>query len=82
MTTLIDRLPIVDATSWYAAPIRTNRVELDEALVHEAAMRGRGLPIDVDDALARFASQSNRAGALLIRNIPIGPLPPTPGVAG
>ena len=82
MTTLIDRLPIVDATSWYAAPIRTNRVELDEALVHEAAMRGRGLPIDVDDALARFASQSNRAGALLIRNIPIGPLPPTPGAPG
>ena len=45
-------------------------------------MRGRGLPIDVDDALARFASQSNRAGALLIRNIPIGPLPPTPGAPG
>jgi L-asparagine oxygenase len=82
MTMLIDRLPIVDATAWYAAPIRTNRVELDEALVHEAAMRGRGLPIDVDDALARFASQSNRAGALLIRNIPIGPLPPTPGAPG
>ncbi len=93
MTTLIDRRPIdppidplpidtVDATSWYAAPIRTTRVELDEALVHEAAMRGRGLPIDVDDALARFASQSNRAGALLIRNIPIGPLPPTPGAPG
>jgi L-asparagine oxygenase len=84
MTTMIDRLPIdtVDATSWYAAPIRSNRVELDEALVHEAAMRGRGLPIEVDDALARFASQSNRSGALLIRNIPIGPLPPTPSAPG
>ncbi|MET0662860.1 MAG: TauD/TfdA family dioxygenase [Ilumatobacteraceae bacterium] len=82
MTTVIDRLPIVDASAWYAAPIRTKRVELDEALVHEAAMRGRGLPIDVDDALARFASQSNRAGALLIRHIPIGPLPPTPGAPG
>ncbi len=82
MTTLIDRLPIetADATSWTAAPI--DRVELDEALVHEAAMRGRILPIAVDEALARFASRSNRAGALLVRNIPIGTLPPTPAAPG
>ena len=80
MSALIDRLPIdtVDAATWDAAPIGADLGELDEALVHEAAMRGRSLPIDVDDALARFASQSNRAGALLIRNVPIGALPPTP----
>jgi len=89
MTTLTDRLPIaplpietVDAASWDAAPIGADRGRLDEALVHEAAMRGRSLPIAVDDALARFASRSNRAGALLIRNVPIGALPPTPGAPG
>ena len=46
--------------------------ELDETLVDLAASTGRTLPIDVDDAIARFASQSHRSGALLIRNAPIG----------
>ncbi len=84
MTTVIDRRPIdaVDATSWTSAPIGSDRLELDEELVHEAAMRGRSLPIAVDDALARFASRSNRSGALLIRNVPIGALPPTPDAPG
>ncbi len=79
-TDLIEPNPLqaVDASSWTQAPVDAARVELDEALVHDAAMRGRGLPIDVDDAVARFASRSNRAGALLIRNVPIGALPPTP----
>ena len=46
MTTLIDRLPMtVDATAWYAAPIRHDRAELDEALVDLAAMR-RPQPAD------------------------------------
>src|SRR4029077_13087161 len=80
MSALIERLPIdmVDVATWDAAPIGADLGELDEALVHEAAMRGRSLPIDVDDALARFASQSNRAGALFTPTAPIGPLPPPP----
>ena len=61
MSTLIDRLPIdtVDAATWTATPIGADLGELDEALVHEAAMRARSLPIDVDDALARFVFQLN-----------------------
>jgi hypothetical protein len=67
---------IVDASQWVAQP--TPDAELDDELVRTAALRSRDLPIDVDDAIVRFASQPNRCGALLIRNAPIGELPPTP----
>ncbi len=66
----------VDAAGWTveARPGAT----LDEPLVVEAALGARRLPIEVDDALVHFASESHRSGALLIRNAPIGVLPPTP----
>ncbi len=66
----------VDATGWKreAEP----GVHLDEQLVRLAALGGRDLPVEVDDAIVRFASASHRSGALLIRNAPIGDLPPTP----
>jgi L-asparagine oxygenase len=66
----------VDAADWV---IRTTPgEELDEELVRLAAMGARHLPVEVDDAIVRFASESHRSGALLIRNAPIGELPLTP----
>jgi L-asparagine oxygenase len=66
----------VDATGW---SVRADAgSSLDEQLVRRAALGARDLPIEVDEALVRFASESHRSGALLIRNVPIGDLPPTP----
>ena len=80
MSALIDRLPIdtVDAATWDRGSDRRGPWRTRRGARARGRVRGRSLPIDVDDALARFASQSNRAGALLIRNVPIGALPPTP----
>jgi alpha-ketoglutarate-dependent taurine dioxygenase len=66
----------VDATGWtlHAAP----GAQLDEDLVRSAAIGARDLPLEVDRAIVQFASESHRCGALLIRNAPIGALPPTP----
>ena len=69
-------LPVVDASGWTGGSALVD--ELSEALVHAAASRGRHLPVSVDDALLRFAVTPSRSGALLIRNAPIGNLPPTP----
>ena len=78
MTTLIDQTPMtVDAHGWHVA-LDPAVAELDESLVDLAAASSRTLPVEVDRALARFASQSHRSGVLLIRNAPIGDLPPTP----
>jgi hypothetical protein len=67
---------MVDASGWVvqAAP----DAPLDDDLVHRAALGARELPIAVDDAIIGFASRSNRSGALLIRDAPIGQLPSTP----
>ena len=78
MTTLVDQQPMtVDAAAWSVA-IDAGFTELDESLVDLAAAGGQHVPTHVDAALARFASQSHRSGALLVRNAPIGHLPPTP----
>lgn len=66
----------VDATGWSVrADVGSS---LDEHLVRHAALGARDLPVEVDETLVRFASESHRSGALLIRNAPIGDLPPTP----
>ena len=69
-------LPVVDASGWALAPAPV--AELSEELVHAAALAGRHLPTAVDDALLRFTVTPSRSGALLLRNAPIGDLPPTP----
>jgi L-asparagine oxygenase len=66
----------IDASAW-RSPSTPGRV-LDEDLVVQAALACRDLPLEVDEAIVRFASASHRSGALLIRNAPIGDLPPTP----
>lgn len=68
--------PTVDADGWRLVPATSDC--LDESLVRQATLAGRELPLAVDEALAAFASTPPRSGALLIRNAPIGPLPPTP----
>lgn len=64
------------AGQWTLDPPGTATV--DERLVEEAEAAGLRLPIDLDDALTRFASTPDRSGALLVRDVPIGELPPTP----
>jgi L-asparagine oxygenase len=66
----------VDASWWVLNA--TPGDDLDEDLVRLAALGARDLPLEVDEAIVRFASESHRSGALLIRNAPIGQLPPTP----
>jgi L-asparagine oxygenase len=43
-----------------------------------AGHAGRLLPADVHDALVDFADRGNDAGALLLRGVPVGDVPPTP----
>ena len=53
--------------------------ELDEDLVHLAALGDpRTSPSTSMRALVHFVAAPHRSGALLIRNAPIGELPPTP----
>ena len=88
MTTLIDHHPMTVDVSWSdragshwsagAAWSTPAPGDVDESLVDLAAAAGRNLPPEVDAALATFASQSHRSGALLVRNAPIGDLPSTP----
>jgi hypothetical protein len=71
-------VPIVDASTWRLPTSGVLDGDLGEELVHAAAIGARSLPADVDDAMARFTVAPPRAGALLVRNVPIGELPPTP----
>ncbi len=66
----------VDAAGWLQRTAPGHR--FDDDLVEHAALACRDLPIDVDEAITRFATRPHRSGALLIRNAPIGQLPPTP----
>ena len=48
------------------------------AFTRAAGHAGRQLPADVHDALVDFADDGNEGGALLLRGVPVGDLPPTP----
>lgn len=49
-----------------------------DAFVAAAGHASRTLPTAVHDALVDFADTPHRSGALLLRGLPIGELPPTP----
>eukprot|EP01041_Mallomonas_annulata_P030175 gene30175-52277_t len=49
-----------------------------EAFVNAAGHANRLLPAVIHDALVDFVDQPHRSGALLIKGMPIGELPPTP----
>lgn len=74
--TILTAVPEVDARDWTITAPSTG--ELGDDLVHLATTGGRHLPVEVDHALAHFASNPPRSGALLIRNVPLGALPETP----
>lgn len=54
------------------------RAAADEALVRTAARLSATLPQPIGEALVDFADHPERSGALLLRNVPVGTLPPTP----
>ncbi len=68
----------VDASGWTMSDRAPAHGHLDESFVHLAAMQGRALPVEVDDALARFSAESHRSGALRLRGVPVDGLPMTP----
>jgi alpha-ketoglutarate-dependent taurine dioxygenase len=69
----------VDAGAWrLPTPDSLLRDSIDDEFIDDAALAARTLPIDVDAAIVRFARRPNRSGALLLRNVEIGALPPTP----
>jgi L-asparagine oxygenase len=68
-------VPTVDAGTWRTGAPSDH---LDAELLHRAALGSRDLPYDVDEAILRFVADPGRAGAFLIRGVPIGELPPTP----
>jgi alpha-ketoglutarate-dependent taurine dioxygenase len=69
-------VPTVDARGWTLPTPTTG--QLDEDLVHAAALGVRDIPIEVAAALLQFVAAPHRSGALRVRNAPIGALPPTP----
>ena len=63
------------AAGWLPSErVPTERSEL----VRIAGHLNRSLPVAVHDALIDFADQPHPSGALLLRGMPIGDLPPTP----
>ena len=54
----------------------------DEAFVTAAGAAARTMPEQLHDALVGFADRAPDAGAMLLRGLPIGALPPTPPSPG
>lgn len=54
----------------------------DEAFVAAAGTAARTMPEQLHDALVGFADRAPDAGAMLLRGLPIGALPPTPPSPG
>ena len=72
---------VVDASAWTPRPWNTPAPTTAgdvEAIVTEAALAARDLPVEVDAALVDFADHSHPSGAILLRGIDVGDLPPTP----
>ncbi|HAP77305.1 MAG TPA: L-asparagine oxygenase [Acidimicrobiaceae bacterium] len=68
---------VVDAHAWSHATVPNLPIG-DEAFVQTAGAAARLMPADVHDALVQFADHGHRSGALLLKGVPVGELPPTP----
>lgn len=69
----------VDAGAWVLPSPRPEHYTAgDESFLLDAAHAGRTLPAEVYDALVDFTAASNDAGAMLVRNVPLGVVPATP----
>lgn len=68
---------IVESPPWpsIVAPASTEGLE---PFLRAAGHAARLLPADVHDALVDFADEPHRSGALLLRGLPVGDVPPTP----
>jgi L-asparagine oxygenase len=75
---------VTSADDWRAvAPPLDQRdhldhLDLDEPFVNAAGSAARLLPPTAHDALVAFADRGHRSGALLIRGVDVGAVPPTP----
>jgi alpha-ketoglutarate-dependent taurine dioxygenase len=75
MSLTTTHLPVVDADPFV---LQHQGTELDEQFVKAAGRAGRALPESVFDALADFTDTPSPSGALLLRGLPVGNVPPTP----
>ena len=66
----------IDTPAW--APTVPMLAVGDEAFVRAAGHAGRLLPPTIHDALVDFADRADQSGAMLVRGLQIGDLPPTP----
>ena len=66
------------ATEFDLSLLPTGTRIADPAFVGAAGRSGRLLPAEVHDALVDFADHGHAAGALLLRGLPVGDVPPTP----
>ena len=72
---------MVVAVSWdpaVAEPEPSSAAPGSEPFVAEAEVLGRTLPPTVRSALLRMVDSPPREGAILVRGVPVGELPPTP----
>lgn len=77
--------PVVDSVSsaWDVAEVPLPGSDLSGEAFSRAVRRNmRRLPEAVFEALLEFADEGNDAGALLLRGLPVGALPPTPTTPG
>lgn len=68
---------VVDGSGWAVPPVPDAEINSTEFL-RGVAHAGRTLPETVYDALVDFVDSAPAAGAILIENLPLGDLPPTP----
>jgi L-asparagine oxygenase len=67
----------VMSPTWPATPIPSCSAGADR-FVRAAGHAGRSLPAVVHDAIVDFGDGGHQSGALLLRGLPVGALPPTP----
>jgi hypothetical protein len=70
-------VPVIDGGAWTVSDIPDAPVNTP-AFLRAVAHAGRTLPPGVYDALVDFVDDAPASGALLLQNMPLGDLPPTP----
>lgn len=68
---------VIDGSGWQVPQIEDAEINSADFL-RQVAHAGRTLPAAVYDALVDFVDDAPAAGALLLENMPLGDLPPTP----
>jgi alpha-ketoglutarate-dependent taurine dioxygenase len=79
MSTLIHHAQPIAVTSptWPSMPIPTLAAGTDR-FVRAAGHAARIMPAVIHDAVVDFADSAHQSGAILLRGLPVGNLPPTP----